>query len=74
MCGTAPGGRLEPLHAVSMLGVPQPCRQALWRQVHPEQVRDGHGHGALPSDGAEEGQEERAVAVAGQGGVPEAAS
>lgn len=29
MCGTAPGGRLEPLHAVSMLGVPQPCRQAL---------------------------------------------
>jgi hypothetical protein len=98
------GGRLKPLHAVSMLTVWQPCRQALcefsivclpWplclrpvcggrstkclnrvksscfpgRQVHPQQVRNGHGHGALPSDRAKEGQGERGDAIAGQGGV-----
>jgi hypothetical protein len=42
------------------------------RQVYPRQVGDGHGHGALPADGAEEGHGE-ACGVPSQGGLPEAA-
>lgn len=48
------------------------CLCAAGRQVHPGQVGDGHGHGALPAHGAQEGQGERG-GVPLQGGVPEAA-